>query len=542
MSDKRTICINIWNLYNENSFERRQLPNNKVVTAKYTLFNFVPKNLFEQFRRIANFYFLCISVIQVAHMSPVSPITSLIPLIFVITTTAIKQGYEDILRHKSDRLVNKRKIPILIRDKLVKVKSELIRAGDIIQVCTNEEIPCDIVLISTSSSDGKCSITTANLDGEPNLKVKYALPVTQVNQTLTDLFKLKGSIICEKPTADLYEFIGVMTLDDETIHHPLSSHNLLLRGSRLKNTKFIFGVAIYTGLETKMALNSLLTSNKFSSVERTVNKYLIIYFNILLFVSSTCAFFNIINKDQVEGVVPWYLLDLHNFYSQSTYLNIISTFLGFFMIFNYLIPISLYVSLEMVKFFGSKSLVKDPDLINEITQERPICKSSDLNEELGQIEYLFTDKTGTLTENIMKFNACSIDGIMYEEYNKSLCLKTSDGLKKANFDSKIEEFFIALCICNSVEIHIKTVKEREVIEYHADSPDEKALVEASSLFDVTLVSSSDFSCSIRVGSSVQTFIKLQTFEFDSARKCMSVIAQDERGKSAFELIKSRAKF
>lgn len=294
--------------------ETRYLPNNRVVTSKYTLLNFLPKNLFEQFRRIANFYFLCIAVIQVTTNSPVSPITSLAPLIFVVSTTALKQAYEDWLRHQTDKATNSRMFPVLVNDKLQDIRSEEIRVGDIVQVKDNEEIPCDMVLVSCCSDQGRCHVTTANLDGETNLKVRDSLPATKGLQTEESLQSFTGIIQCEKPNTDLYEFVGNMKIvknEEEIETFPLNSTNLLVRGSRLQNSSFVFGIAVYTGPETKMALNSHLTSNKFSSVEKMANAYLICYLTILLATSAACTAVRVANLRDLESGIPWYIQPLY---------------------------------------------------------------------------------------------------------------------------------------------------------------------------------------------------------------------------------------
>ncbi|RWS10698.1 putative phospholipid-transporting ATPase IF-like protein [Dinothrombium tinctorium] len=493
--------------------ESRELPLNRVVTAK-----------------IANFYFLCIAILQVTTNSPVSPVTSLVPLIFVVTTTALKQAYEDWLRHKSDHIVNKRSVPVLIQNKLVKIRSEEIKVGDIVLVSDNEEIPCDIVMLSSAHNDGKCHVTTANLDGEINLKVRECLPCTNIYQKPEDFATLNGFIECEQPNTDLYEFVGVLTIctsNDQVLTYPLGANNILLRGSRLKNTGHVYGVAVYTGRETKMALNSRLTSNKFSSIEKTVNKSLILYFCILVLLSTCCTSLRVYYRDDPEMSLPWYLLPLST--PKLTMSKVFEVFLNFFVLFNYIIPISLYVSLEMVKFFGSKTLVSDPELFCYETQQKPICNSSDLNEELGQVEYLFSDKTGTLTENMMRFTACTVNGILYQEKNNKLWFSNAEmePTKEAPITPELEEFFIALCICNSCQV----VFEKGIYTYQGDSPDEKALVEAANNYGVTLSIASNKECEILLGSSKQKrfFEKLHVFEFDSSRKRMSVIVKDEKG-------------
>lgn len=136
------------------------------------------------------------------------------------------------------------------------------------------DVPCDLVMLHTSDPHGKCFVTTANLDGESNLKIQHIpleIPKIGLNQ-----LHLLGTIECESATADLYSFNGKIevhgTLEMPIL--PLSAENVLLRGSRVKNTEYIVGCAIYTGMRTKLGLNSQMTRNKFSSSEFYINRFL----------------------------------------------------------------------------------------------------------------------------------------------------------------------------------------------------------------------------------------------------------------------------
>ncbi|CAH1780607.1 unnamed protein product, partial [Owenia fusiformis] len=160
-----------------------KFPNNRITTSKYTAWNFLFLNLFEQFQRVANFYFLCIAFIEVVIDSPVSPVTSIVPLVFVITVTAIKQGYEDWLRHQADNEVNNRACWVVRNGELREIKSHEIVVGDVLRVQMNHPLPCDLVMMSSHDPDGECYITTANLDGETNLKTFYCVPETRHLQT-----------------------------------------------------------------------------------------------------------------------------------------------------------------------------------------------------------------------------------------------------------------------------------------------------------------------------------------------------------------------
>jgi phospholipid-translocating ATPase len=124
--------------------------------------------------------------------------------------------------------------------------------------------------------------------------VHSATQATRQNNTPAALDGIVGLIQCEGPNANLTNFVGnlkVFNQPDEngrsssrskTNTVALGQENVALRGAKLKNTEFMYGCAIYTGEDTKMSRNSRMTTNKFSTAEITMNKYLI-FFMILLF-------------------------------------------------------------------------------------------------------------------------------------------------------------------------------------------------------------------------------------------------------------------
>uniref|UniRef100_A0A8C5U6X6 Phospholipid-transporting ATPase n=1 Tax=Malurus cyaneus samueli TaxID=2593467 RepID=A0A8C5U6X6_9PASS len=369
------------------------------LSPQYTLWNFLPKNLFEQFRRIANFYFLIIFLVQVIVDTPTSPVTSGLPLFFVITVTAIKQGYEDWLRHRADNEVNKSNVFVVENAKQVRKESEKIKVGDIVEVKADETFPCDLIFLASSSIDGTCYVTTASLDGESNFKTHYAVRDT--------------TVLCTD------EAIDTLTATIE--------------------------FAVYTGMETKMALNYQGKSQKRSAVEKSINAFLIVYLCILLGKATVCTTLKYVWQSNPFNDEPWYNEKTKKERETFKVLRMFTDFLSFMVLFNFIIPVSMYVTVEMQKFLGSFFISWDKEMYDEEIQEGALVNTSDLNEELGQVEYVFTDKTGTLTENSMEFIECCIDGHKYKD-----CISEVDGFSQADgplkYYGKAEKVWNG-CVC-----------------------------------------------------------------------------------------------
>ncbi|XP_039499042.1 phospholipid-transporting ATPase IF isoform X3 [Drosophila santomea] len=385
--------------------KKRPKGQNRIKSTKYTLITFLPQNLLEQFRRIANFYFLVMTIISLLIDSPVSPMTSLLPLVFVIAVTAAKQGYEDILRYRTDNVVNSSPVTVIRDGKEAIIKSQDVIPGELIVVERDCDVPCDLVLLRSTDPHGKCFITTANLDGESNLKT-LMVPRDLPTVDLPEMHKL-GMIECESPTTDLYSFNGKIELkggDGRVL--PLSAENVLLRGSRVKNTECVIGCAVYTGMISKLQLNSRLTRNKNASSETYINRFLIVILLALIAIVTLLYFLKRYNE---LFVIPklTYLGDATDSYSVKQFLQ---DYLSFLILFNYLIPISLYVTIELQRVIGSWFMEWDLELYENETDQPCVVNTSNLNEELGQINILFSDKTGTLTKNEMNFQQCSING------------------------------------------------------------------------------------------------------------------------------------
>lgn len=362
--DSRDILVNQPNTFVDKPYT---YSNNEILSSKYTILNFVPKNLFEQFQRIANFYFILVMLVQLLTDSPVIPATTIVPIVFVLLVTMIKQGIEDVMRHRSDNEVNMRKCRVLREGSFVEVNAAEIVVGDIVKCAKDNPFPCDLVLLGSSEENGECTVTTANLDGETSLKTLVSYEETnRIDFSALDSWQL--TISCTQPQEDLYTFHGSIDARcrSSTVSFPLSAKNLMLRGMVMKNTESAVGCSVYTGQDTKLSLNSKGKRAKYSQVELRLNFYLIAYFVILFVfsaISMVCLY--VFKASRIEMTNAWYLPPAN----QTAWIATQDMF-SFIIIYNYLIPISLYVSIEIQKFSGAFFIRLDLEMYDGLGDNR----------------------------------------------------------------------------------------------------------------------------------------------------------------------------
>uniref|UniRef100_A0A8D1DZ08 Phospholipid-transporting ATPase n=1 Tax=Sus scrofa TaxID=9823 RepID=A0A8D1DZ08_PIG len=480
--------------------------------------------------------------------TPTSPVTSGLPLFFVITVTAIKQGYEDWLRHKADSAMNQCPVHFIQHGKLVRKQSRKLRVGDVVMVKEDETFPCDLIFLSSSRADGTCHVTTASLDGESSHKTHYAVQDTKGFHSEQDIDGLHATIECEQPQPDLYKFVGRINIYNDLndpVVRPLGSENLLLRGATLKNTEKIFGVAVYTGMETKMALNYQSKSQKRSAVEKSMNAFLVVYLCILVSKALINTALKYAWQSEPFQDEPWYNRKTEAERQRNLFLRAFTDFLAFMVLFNYIIPVSMYVTVEMQKFLGSYFITWDQEMFDEETGEGPLVNTSDLNEELGQVEYVFTDKTGTLTENNMEFRECCVEGHVYVPHavcNGQVLPEPPDMIDAspdASGREREELFFRALCLCHTIQVKDddevdgprKSPDSGKRCVYISSSPDEVALVEGIQRFGFTYLRLKDSHMELmNRDNGIERFELLEVLSFDSVRRRMSVIVKSATGE------------
>nr|BAJ86425.1 predicted protein [Hordeum vulgare subsp. vulgare] len=553
---------------------------NYVSTTKYNAVTFVPKSLFEQFRRVANIYFLVVACLSYTPIAPFRGATAVGPLVLVLLVTMIKEAIEDWRRKQQDIEVNNRKTKVFQDGAFRHTKWTKLRVGDVVKVEKDEFFPADLVLLSSSYDDAICYVETMNLDGETNLKLKQSLEVTSRLQD-DDSFAGFGAVIrCEDPNANLYSFVGNIEIEEQQQQYPLSPQQLLLRDSKLRNTEYVYGVVVFTGHDTKVMQNATSAPSKRSKIEKKMDEAIYVLMSMLVLISviGSVVFGLATKHDLVDGRMKrWYLRpdEPDKLYDPNN--PAVSAALHFFtamILYGYFIPISLYVSIELVKLLQALFINSDIHMYHEESDTPAHARTSNLNEELGQVYTILTDKTGTLTCNSMEFIKCSIAGTAYgrgiTEVERAMAKRNGspmiadieDGVeafhqsegraavKGFNFRDErvmdgnwvhqehsgaIEMFFRLLAICHTCIPEVDEVTGK--ISYEAESPDEAAFVVAAHELGFTFYQRTQAGVYLHEldsssGEQVDRFYKvLHVLEFSSARKRMSVIVQDEEGKT-----------
>uniref|UniRef100_A0A8B9ST72 Phospholipid-transporting ATPase n=1 Tax=Anas platyrhynchos TaxID=8839 RepID=A0A8B9ST72_ANAPL len=535
-----------------NQPQQSKFRDNWVSTAKYSVVTFLPRFLYEQIRKAANAFFLFIALLQqIPDVSPTGRYTTLVPLLFILTVAGIKEIIEDYV--SMDYYMGN----LFLRNGMWQnIIWKEVAVGDIVKVTNGQHLPADMIILSSSEPQAMCYIETANLDGETNLKIRQGLSQTASLQSREELMKVSGRIECEGPNRHLYDFTGNLRLDGQRYptwlcklnsarcknnarslasrlkkSHgpvPVGPDQILLRGAQLRNTQWVLGIVVYTGHDTKLMQNSTKAPLKRSNVEKVTNVQILVLFCILLtmaLVSSVGALL----WNRTHGEVVWYLGS-----NRMLSVNFGYNLLTFIILYNNLIPISLLVTLEVVKFTQALFINWDIDMYYPETDTPAMARTSNLNEELGQVKYLFSDKTGTLTCNIMNFKKCSIAGVTYGQLPPptSESCEFDDPRLLQNIENDhptavhIQEFLTLLAVCHTV------VPERQgnKIIYQASSPDEGALVKGAKKLGYVFTGRTPHSVIIDALGKEKTFEILNVLEFSSNRKRMSVIVRTPGGQ------------
>lgn len=447
-ADGRHILLNGARLIDE----RRNAPyiSNFIRSNRYSVYDFVPRQLIFQFSKLGNFYFLVMGILQlIPGLSTVGRWTTIAPLGVFVAFSMAKEGWDDYRRYRLDRIENRSEAWILadgVDGKVIKhaekmmkkakkekesedgeghmlddlefqrprvtdspwmlVEWQHIRVGDIIRLRRDDDVPADIVLLHATGPNGIAYIETMALDGETNLKSKQASPMLAERcDTMEKLRAARATIISEDPNLDLYSYDGKVTIGEETM--PLFLNNVVYRGSTLRNTTEAIGIVINSGEECKIRMNaSKNVRAKKPAMQSTINRMVLAQIVIVLMLAMGLTIGYYIWKKSTEKK-SFYIVRRGIYNGTVPFKNI---FFGYLIMFNTLIPLSLYISLEIIKL-GQLLLLQDPEMYDPITDTPMVANTTTILENLGQVNYVFSDKTGTLTENIMRFRKLSVAGV-----------------------------------------------------------------------------------------------------------------------------------
>ena len=286
---------------------------NTIRSNKYSAWSFLPRQLVAQFSKLANFYFLCVSILQmIPGLSTTGTYTTIIPLLFFVGISIAKEGYDDLRRHRLDKAENNSEATVLNVRKITStysgsgdelstssgenawksIKWQDIRVGDLVKLQRDDAVPADLVVLQVEGLNGVAYVETMALDGETNLKSKTALPILAKNcKTVQDLMDCEAHLVVEDPNLDLYSFHGKLTLNGDTL--PLTNNEILYRGSILRNIPEVIGMVIYSGEESKIRMNATKNPRiKAPALQAMVNKvvFLIVGFVLALAIFNTAGY------------------------------------------------------------------------------------------------------------------------------------------------------------------------------------------------------------------------------------------------------------
>jgi phospholipid-translocating P-type ATPase (flippase) len=510
-------------------------PGNKLQLSRYTLLSFFPKNLFEQFQRISNIWFLIVSVFQLIplELNPTESWNTIVPLACLISISLLKDAYNEYFLHKKLKVLNNSKFLCWDGGKFISIKAQDILVGHFIQVNENQVVPADMIIVA-SQTTGRFFLDMTSLEGVPSLIEKSDVNklsklINSIESGASGLSNLKGKFKVSEPNSDYSNFRASVKLENRPSAIEVGISNLLFSGGVLKGSGPVIGFVVYCGVESKMQLNTDPFRRKFSRLEETVNTW-------VLYLLAILAIF-------VIGSVFGY------YYSNTSSLNndqTLSTIITFTLLYNNIIPISLFMVIDIIRIlqnffftYYNKGVSFNTDIVNE---------------NIGQLDYIIVDKTGTLSEKKLTIKACIIGNKKYENIiedsadlksydpstvplnstprNPSQTADSFNSLKcsmcEENNNSPGQNFFKCMALCHNLY-------ENDG-KYFGDA-EEVAMVETASYFGYNLVSISQRYYELEYNQITTIYKLISNREFNKNKKKSRILLEESIGGGGLLYIK-----
>ncbi|WQF77387.1 Putative P-type ATPase, subfamily IV, P-type ATPase, A domain superfamily, HAD superfamily [Colletotrichum destructivum] len=525
--------------------ERRNGPyiSNAIRTTRYTLWDFLPRQLVYQLSRLAHAYLMTVAILQVIPgLSTTGKFTQVIPLTIFILLIMGKEAYYDWKRYRADVAENSRPASVLQDagsgpgglDWITKPWGD-ISVGDVIKLSRNEDVPADIVLLYASGENGLAYVDTMALDGETNLKPKQSPANIPNCSTIQSITECHAEFVIEQPNADLYRFDSTVTVNGITLS--MKTEDVLYRGSTVRNTTTVIGMVVNTGEECKIRMNSKQTMKPKRPALETMTNNIVICLALYVLIISIVLTGGYFSWQSSAESKAWYLAG-----SSVPFQEI---FFGFIIMFNQVIPLSLYVGLEATKLLQASLVMSDLSIYHEPSDTPAEVNNTNNLDDLGQISYVFTDKTGTLTENIMNLRRLSVAGISWlhladlgeadaSVFQSSGAGFTTDDMRNhmraeptSPSTNRATRFLLAMALCHTC---LPETDAEGRIQYEGSSPDEVALARAAKDMGFVVTQRSSQSITVQTpgrngSATTEVYRVLDVIEFSSQRKRMTIIVK-----------------
>jgi phospholipid-translocating ATPase len=579
--------------------QKKKFPTNVVSNAKYTAWSFLPRTLYNEFSFFLNIYFLLVALSQIIPYLRIGYMsTYIVPLACVLTITIGKEAIDDIGRRRRDAEANaeyydvlsfnmplggrhsmRAASPMPASDGIeIRKKARDLKVGDILKLQKNQRLPADVVILQSFPNDlttpgdvspaaqsvGETFIRTDQLDGETDWKLRIPSPLSQ-NLKRSDLRRLR--ISAGAPDKNVNEFVGTMELEpqQESAYDPhigkddvsndaendadanngndnttplptsvpLTIDNTAWANTVLASNTVTLAAIIYTGRQTKFAMSTSPSRSKTGLLELEINNLT----KILCAMTLTLSIILVaLEGFEPSNKKPWYVAIM-------IYLILFST----------IIPISLRVNLDTGKTVYAYFIEHDDGIPDTVV------RTSTIPEDLGRIEYLLSDKTGTLTQNEMRLKKIHVGTVSYAndameevasyvkqafanlgqevtaddalfEPSKMLALTNPGAATRTRREigSRVRDLVLALALCHNVTPTADEVDGDKVITYQASSPDEIAIVEFTEAVGLRLMQRDRQSITLQAVDTGCVAVKVEImdiFPFTSESKRMGVVVR-----------------